>query len=99
MADFAATNTPGSCLWCGHRVPPLSTERGHALNLKRIQHLYAANPTNAERQRVEAVRHHQKFRTLFPRGGFFCRDKCAMAFGIQAAQNGYRFQPKAVTRA
>jgi len=92
MRVFKATNAAGTCLWCGVRLRPQSTERGLKRDLAAYARLYGEPAAGGGRNTVERLQRHDRDCNMFGKhDGLFCTDACAIAFGIAAAGTGLRF--------
>ena len=74
-----------SCIYCDKPVRPMSTDAGFKRTLARLER---ANFT--PEYRAHSIAHardfHQKFNNYYPRFGYFCTDKCAVAWAVITAK-------------
>lgn len=75
---FAATNEPGTCLWCGCK---LRRKRKHEWDEKQQKMM----PTSS---------YHYDGVPGYRGNGFFCTLGCAFRFACSSARGGVRLHPK-----
>lgn len=81
--DFAATNEPGTCLWCGRK-------------LRRKMVMADFNTGYMARVRGEKAETRPAYDKAGDYGdGHFCGLRCAYSFAVALADHGRRLQPKA----
>jgi hypothetical protein len=97
MRTFGASNTPHTCLWCGEKLKPGSTEKSLKKTLALCKRLYSG--VYAEYQQSEALSSHELMKNVYGyRGsGCFCTLDCGFQFALAAAYNGYRISGEVST--
>jgi hypothetical protein len=93
MREGNPSNKPNTCLWCGRRLRAASTERGLQYSGTRINRVL---PESARQSAIqERKEYHQKYKgRMGVDGAFFCSINCGFCFGVNAARNGFRLNPK-----
>ncbi len=79
--DFGATNEPGTCFWCGSRLPRHAvTEAERVSSPDGMGYTTVAVKTGAVRLGTQD-------------DGFFCGLRCAHYFAVNMARRDRRFRP------
>lgn len=83
---FAATNEPGTCLWCGEKLR----------KKRRYQHEW--DDKNQKHLRIPDGYHYDGV-PGYMGNGYFCTMTCAYRFACASAKHGIRLSPKEKTNA